>query len=90
MEINPFSVISFANIFSHSVGYFFILLKVSFAVQELLSLTRSYLFFVCLFVSSFLGPHPQHMEVPRLGGLIGAVAASLHQSHSNAGSEPHL
>ena len=23
-------------------------------------------------------------------GLIGAVAAGLHQSHSNAGSEPHL
>ena len=23
-------------------------------------------------------------------GLIGAVAASLHQSHSNARSEPHL
>ena len=23
-------------------------------------------------------------------GLIGAVAASLHQSHSNAGSEPRL
>ena len=23
-------------------------------------------------------------------GLIGAVAASLHQSHSNVGSEPHL
>ena len=24
-------------------------------------------FFVCLFVFCFLGPHPQHMEVPRLG-----------------------
>ena len=23
-------------------------------------------------------------------GLIGAAAASLHHSHSNAGSEPHL
>ena len=23
-------------------------------------------------------------------GLIGAVAAGLHQSHSNRGSEPHL
>ena len=27
---------------------------------------------------------------PRLGGLIGAVAASLHQSNSNARSEPCL
>ena len=38
----------------------------------------------------FLGPHPRHMEVPRLGGLIGAAAASLSQSHSNAGYEPRL
>ena len=30
------------------------------------------------------------MEVSRLGGLIGAVAASLHQGHSNLGSEPCL
>ena len=31
----------------------------------------------------FLGLHPQHMEVPRLG-------ASLHHSHSNARFELHL
>ena len=38
-----------------------------------------YLFyFFCL----SLGPYPRHMEVPRLGGLIQAVAAGLHQSHS--------
>ena len=30
------------------------------------------------------------MEVPRLGGRIGAAAAGLHHSHSNAGSEPCL
>ena len=35
----------------------------------------------------FLGPHPWHMEAPRLGGLIGATAGGLHHSHSNAGSE---
>ena len=28
----------------------------------------------------FLGPHLCHMEVPRLGGGIGATAVSLHQS----------
>jgi len=44
--------------------------------------------FVCFFC--FLGPHPRHMEVPRLGALIRAVAASLHHSHSNAGSKPRL
>ena len=42
---------------------------------------RSLLF--CLFVF-FLGPHPQHMEVPSLG-LEAAVAAGLH--HSNVRSE---
>ena len=30
------------------------------------------------------------MEVPKLGGQIGAVAAGLHYSHSNARSELHL
>ena len=43
LEINPLSV-SFALIFSHSEGYLFTLLRVSFAVQKLLSLIRSWLF----------------------------------------------
>ena len=39
LDINPLSVISFANIFSsHSVGCLVVLLMVSFAVQKLLSL----------------------------------------------------
>ena len=46
------SVASFANIFSHSVGFLFILLMVSFAVQKLLSLIRSHLFiFVFIFIT---------------------------------------
>ena len=44
LEINPLSVVSFAIIFSQSEGCLFTLLIVSFAVQKLLSLTRSYLF----------------------------------------------
>ena len=36
-----FVVISFANIFSHSVGCLFILLMVSFAVQKFLSLIQT-------------------------------------------------
>ena len=36
------SVISFVNIFSHSIGCLFILLMVSFAVQKHLSLIRSH------------------------------------------------
>ena len=44
LDINLLLVISFANIFSHSVGCLFILLTASFAVQKLLSLIRSHLF----------------------------------------------
>ena len=44
LEINSLSVVSFAVIFSHSEGCLFIWLIVSFAVQKLLSLVRSYLF----------------------------------------------
>ena len=44
MEINPLSVALFANIFSHPVGFLFVLFMVSFSVQKLLSLIRSHLF----------------------------------------------
>ena len=36
LEIKPFSVALFANIFSQSVGYLFISLMASFAVQKLM------------------------------------------------------
>ena len=49
LEINPLAVASFANVFSYSLGCLFILFMVFFAVQKLLSLTRSHLFiFVCI------------------------------------------
>ena len=52
LEINPFSVASFANIFSHFKGCLFILCMVSFAVQKLLSFVRSHLFtFVFISIS---------------------------------------
>ena len=38
----------------------------------------------------FLGPLPRHMGCSQARGLIGAVATSLRQSHSNARSEPCL
>ena len=44
LKINPLSVASFANIFSHFVGCLFILFMISFAVQKLLSLIKSHLF----------------------------------------------
>ena len=54
LEINPLSVDSFANIFSHSEGCLLVLFMVSFAVQKLLSLSKSHLF-VFVFVSFALG-----------------------------------
>ena len=41
--MNPLSVDSLAKIFSHSVGCLFVLFRVSFAVQKLLSLIKSHL-----------------------------------------------
>ena len=52
LEINPLSVASFENIFSHSEGCLFVLFMVPFAVQKLLSFIRSHLFiFVFLPIS---------------------------------------
>ena len=45
LEINPLLVVSFAVIFSHSEGCRFTLFIVSIAIQTLLSLIRSHLFF---------------------------------------------
>ena len=50
LEINFLSVVLFAIIFSHSEGCLFTLLIVSFGVQKLLSLIRSYLF-IFVFIS---------------------------------------
>ena len=54
LEIIPLSVVSFALIFSHSEGFLFTLLILSFAVQKLLSLIRSH-FFTFVFISVILG-----------------------------------
>ena len=43
-EINSLPVVLFTIIFSHSEGCLFTLLIISFVVEKLLSLTRSYLF----------------------------------------------
>ena len=48
LEINPLSVASFANIFSHSVCCLFVLFMVFFATQKLLSLIRSHLY-ICFY-----------------------------------------
>ena len=52
LEINLLSVVSFANIFSHSEGCLFILFMIPFAVQKPLSLIKSHLFiFVFIFIT---------------------------------------
>ena len=51
--------------------------------------TQLSLFLFFSFFFGFLGLYPRHMEVPSLGGQIGAVAASSHHSHSNTRSK-HL
>ena len=55
LEINPLSVASFANIFSHSVSSLFILFRVSFVVQNLLCLNSSYLFIFVFIVITLRG-----------------------------------
>ena len=50
------------------------------------SLPASFFFFLIVFLA-FPGPLLQHMEVPRIGVQSELL---LPQSHSNAGSEPHL
>ena len=44
LEIKSLSEVSFANIFSHTVGSLFILLMFSLAMQKLFILMKSYLF----------------------------------------------
>ena len=44
LEINPLSVDSFANVFSHSEGCLFVLFVLCFDVQKLLSFIKSHLF----------------------------------------------
>ena len=55
LEMNPLSVASFANIFSHSEGCLFILFMVSFAVPRLLNLIRSHLFIVVVILITLGG-----------------------------------
>ena len=62
LEIKPFSLASFANIFSHSVGCLFILFMVSLPVQKLVSLIRSH-FFIFVYISVALGDWPRKTSV---------------------------
>ena len=50
LKINPLSVSSLANNFSHSIGCLFTLFMVSFAMQKLVSLIRPHYLFFILFL----------------------------------------
>ena len=54
-EIKLLSVASFAKMFSYSVGCLFVLFRVSFTVQKLLSLIRSHLFIFVFIVNTLRG-----------------------------------
>ena len=54
LEIKPLSNVSLANIFSDTVGFLFILMMVSLAVQKLFNLIQSHLF-IFAFISVALG-----------------------------------
>ena len=49
LEVKPLPVASLANIFSHSVGWVFLLFMVSSVVQKRISLIRSHLFIFCFY-----------------------------------------
>ena len=77
LAIKPLSKISLANIFSHTVGFLFILLMFSLAVQKLFMLMKSHLF-VLFFISPALGVHLLYKRSKLLlsTSSVGEVAAA--------------
>ena len=68
--------------------------KNNITLSYLYSFYIFFLFFVChllfSFSFSFSRAAPEAYGGSQARGLMEAIAASLRQSHSNAGSEPHL
>ena len=87
LEINPLSVDSFANIFSHSEGCLSILFTVSYAVQKLSSFIKSYLF-IFVFISITLGGASKNILLWSFLG--GAVVENLPADAGDTGSSPGL
>ena len=67
------SVDSLAKIFSHSVGCLFVLFRVSFAVQKLLSLMKSHLFIFVFIVSTLGGGSEKMLAVVYVGECLAFV-----------------
>ena len=49
-----------------------------------------FILFVLFCLVLFLGPHPRHMEVPRLGGESELQLPACTTATATQGSEPHL
>ena len=79
-EVNPLSVASFANIFSHSDGCLFVLFMVSFAVQKLLSLSRSHLF-IFVFILITLGGGSQKILLWFMSKSVRPMFSSKSLNH---------
>ena len=62
LEINPLPFASFANIFSYSVGWLFILFMVSFDMQKLVSWIGPHLF-IFVFIYIILGERSEKIAV---------------------------
>ena len=75
LEIKPFSVTSFANIFSHSVSCLFILFTVFFAVQKPLSWIGSHLL-IFAFISFVSGDWPKKTSVQFMSESILSLFSS--------------
>uniref|UniRef100_A0A8D0YN80 Uncharacterized protein n=1 Tax=Sus scrofa TaxID=9823 RepID=A0A8D0YN80_PIG len=73
--MNPWSVASSAKIFSHSVGCLFVLFRVSFAVQKLLSLIKSHLF-IFAFTVITLGGGSEKMLLSFMSESVWPVSSS--------------
>ena len=76
MEINPLPVDSLARIFSHSMGCLFVLLRVSFAVEKLLSLIRSHLFIFFFFIVNTLRGGSEKMMLSFMSQSVWLVFSS--------------
>ena len=69
LEIRPLSEVSLANMFSQSVGFLFILMLFSLAMQKLFILIRSHLFILSLMFLA-LGDVSVRMLLPGMSEIF--------------------
>ena len=77
LEIKPFSEVSLANMFSHTVGSLFILMVFYLAMQKLFILMRSHLFTLSV-MSLALGAVSVRMLLHRMSDIFLPIFSSGH------------